>query len=913
MLYASYTLYELVPDILKPIYDAPASNGEQMTETSDSILARIVEIFEVTRQDQHLQFLNIDPEGITSDEIGFDRSGRLRAWSTLEKVVGSIDDLKAHRQGLSFVGVLGHFTAGKSTLINAIVGDKQQRKADPNPTDKTITLIGHPKNIAKLRENTFTSIDGISIDSGPSIGVLEDIVLVDTPGLGNAAAEHDMAERFLHLCHVIIVTIDGQVPLADTAGNLLLLDKAINRLGEVPKIFAVTKSVKFLTDRKGDFDTHWDQSAADNFWAGVKSRLTSDTRFVGSGANIDEIPVVFIDSIEGYNIETLIDMFVPVTRNESQRPRTYDAQVRYVTQVVLEAIIVINAYLKDRLTNLSSLHTQARSKAIEAKNILTRRQDGVLTAIATATVKIDELQEADDITQRLLAVPEPTEHLLRDRFGEFHAAINEIENHLKKVELESIESLKQETKKESQGHFRLFFCSKKAYPSSEVCRRTIERLISLRPYDEHSLLTAVCAYFEKAHNNIVWDINGKWSHSSLERSAKVITTAFTEAFQALAGGLGAYNSSYNVAAKAFVAYLTQPNSRKLLAEYGVVLFDDKDEDVALEAAELNTSNFSAFETVDKASKDIKTDLAKIVSDEVEELSKANIGDIEQRLAIPSFDHKDLQTLYEKRQQGFEKEVHEFLSDVETNIETSKARMGTARAICKDQVKDIWLGWVEFAVKIIVIWFVLFATIEVIKNSDIALYDWLAEFVATSWVGVLLSVAGASLVELLKFGVKRNNEFVSPSTFSFGLRALYDFAKKRRRISLAFHEKVDLAFEALNQKMGQKAPEINSHIQGILETKIDAAVEEAGITELKDILQKYRDDRVSTYRKFRQLFANATNTLRTELTTVSESKSNESVDMVLDRISDTQTAVTDFFEDMQGFETELASACDGDVT
>ena len=77
-----------------------------------------------------------------------------------------------------------------------------------------------------------------------------------------------------------------------------------------------------------------------------------------------------------------------------------------------------------------------------------------------------------------------------------------------------------------------------------------------------------------------------------------------------------------------------------------------------------------------------------------------------------------------------------------------------------------------------------------------------------------------------------------------------------------------------------------------------------VQQLKKVLQKYRDDRVTTYQRFRKLFANATNALRTELTTVSEKKSKESVDIVLDRVSDTQTAVTTFFEEMQGFEKEL---------
>ena len=876
-----------------------------MTESSDNTLDRLAEILKSISEDQHLQFLNIDPEDITPDEIRFDRSGRLRAWSRLEKVVCSIDDLRSHQHGLAFVGLLGHFSAGKSTMINAIVGDPGQREAYPNPTDKTITLICHPRNIADLRENPFTSIDGVTIEAGPSIELLENIVLVDTPGLGNLAAEHDMAERFLHLCHVIVVTIDGQVPLADTAGNLSLLDKIINKLGDVPKIFAVTKSVQFLSDRKGDFATHWNQTAADNFWAGVTSRLTSDARFSRAGTSIDDIPVIFVDSIDGYNIGALIEKFVPITQDASQRPRTYDAQVKYVVQIALEAIKVFNAYLQDRLANLSSLHSQARTKADEARNMLARRQDAVLSAIVTATTKIDTLQQADDITQRLLPVPEPTEVLLRDRFGEFHAAINGIENHLRDVERETTNSLRKESERSTGGQFRLFFCSKKEYPKEELCRNAMDVLSNLRSYDEHNLLIAIASYFEKAHDDIVWDIESRWSNRSLERSAKVITTAFTEAFQALAGGLGTFISSYNVAARAFVAYLTQPTSKKLMAEYGVVLFDDDDESLALEAAELANSDFAAFGTADKVSKDVRTELARIVDDEVRELADSNIGDISQRLGVPSFEHTDLHQFYDNHDKRFRHEANQFLSEVQANIEASKTQMAEARAVCKDTVKDIWLGWFEFTVKMGVIWVVLYATIAIVKRSDFQLYDWLADFAETSWEVLLLSMVGALIVELLKFGARRNNDFVSPSTFSFGLRAIYDFAKGKKRIKTAFDEYLDSASGRLRQRLKEKSLEISAQTHRILGSKIDAAVSEAGVADLKDVLQKYRDERVSTYQRSRQLFMNSTNTLRTELSTVSETKSTESVDRVLERISDTQIAVTTFSEEMQTFEKELA--------
>lgn len=877
-----------------------------MTENSDNTLDQLAEIFESISEDRHLQFLNIHPEEITPDKIQFDSSGRLRAWSQLEKIVYSINDLRSHKHGLAFVGMLGHFTAGKSSMINAIVGDPEQRRADRNPTDKTITLICHPKNVAQLRENSFTSIDGISIDVGPSIELLKDIVLVDTPGLGNEAAEHDMSERFLHLCHVIIVAIDGRVPLADTAGNLALLDKAVNRLGDVPKIFAVTKAVEFLRDRKGDFDTDWDQHAADNFWAGVKSRMTSDSRFVGASKSIDDVPVVFVDSIDNYNISTLIDMFVPIIQDESQRPRTYTAQVKYVVQISLESIKVFNAYLNERLENLRSLHSQAKTKADEAKSMLSRRQDSVINAVVTATKKIDELQQSADISQRLLMVPEPSELLLRDRYGEFHAAINNVENHLRDVERQATNSLRESAKQHTVGHFRLFFCVKKEFPSEELLRQSTEVVSNLRSYDQHSLLIALTNYFEKAHGEVVYDIENRWSNRSLESSAKVITTAFTEAYQAWAGGLGDYISSYNLAARAFVAYLMQPTQKKLLAEYGVVLFED-DENMVLEAAELTNSDFAAFGSADNVTKDIKSELARIVNAEAHELAQANIGEVSDQLTTPSFDQSDLSNIYDNHDKGFHQEVEVFLSEVQVNLATSKVKMNEARASCKDDIKDIWLGWLEFVAKIAVIWVVLYTTIIVVKKSDFQLYDWLYNIATTNWIMLSLSVVGALIVELLKFGFRRNNEFVSPSTFSFGFRSLYEFTKAKRRIEKSFYEYFDSTVLRLKQRLSEKALEIGAHTHRVLGTKTEASVDDAGVTNLKDVLQKYRDERVSTYQRFRQQFINSTDTLRIELNTVSETKSTESVDRVLDRISDTQLAVTSFLGEMQTFEAQFEQA------
>lgn len=878
-----------------------------MTDTDDERLDSLGEIYNSINLEQHLQFLNIDPQKITAEEIQFDRSGRLQAWSQLQKIVCSVDDLKAHKDGLAFVGILGHFTAGKSTLINAIVGNAEQRAADPNPTDKTITLICHPDNLTKLRTNSFTSIEGVGIEPGPPVELLRNIVLVDTPGLGNNEAEHDMAERFLHLCHVIIVTVDGMVPLADTAGNLSLLDKAINRLGDVPKIFAITKSANFLSDRKGEYETHWDQKAADQFWMGVKSRMTSDPRFATAVATIESIPAVFVDSKDDFNIDKLKSAFVPITQDTAQGPRTYRAQVTYIVQIASEALRTFNSYLVDRLSNLNALYSEAKRKADEAKNMLARRQDSVISAIETATEKIDEIREEDYISQAVLPIPEPSEFLLSDRFGDFHAAINQVTTQLRDIENSVGKSVGEVVQQKTRSHFRLFFASTKSFDTEELVGYAKSFNSNLQSLDKHNILIAINIYFEKAHEDIVWMIRRKWTADSLGDSAKSIRTVFTAAYQALAGGLGSFIESYNIAARAFVAYLAQPTSKKLLAEYGVVLFNEDDESLELEAAELENSDFESFSEADKAVSNTKTELSDIVGREQQELSKFNVPELLDELRVPVFEYPDFIELHENCQQALKNDLQIFLSDSANILESSTKELKNARAICMDGIKEIWLGWFEFSIKIAVIWVVLFGSLFVIKQNDIQIYDWLNEFAIYGWQPILFSVVGAAIFELFKFVIKRNNDFVSPTTFSFGLRPLIQFAKKRRRVRSTFDEGVRNALKQLNQRLRERPLEVGKQIHRVLENKFDVIVKEAGGTDLRAALIGYREERVGTYQRGRQAFINATNSLRKELGTVSESKGKESVDRVLDRISDTQESVTEFSEQLQDYGEQLSKS------
>lgn len=54
---------------------------------------------------------------------------------------------------LFYAGILGHFSAGKSSTINSLLdtwNSKHERITDLNPTDTTITLITKEKNAPSL-------------------------------------------------------------------------------------------------------------------------------------------------------------------------------------------------------------------------------------------------------------------------------------------------------------------------------------------------------------------------------------------------------------------------------------------------------------------------------------------------------------------------------------------------------------------------------------------------------------------------------------------------------------------------------------------------------------------------------------------------------------------------------------------
>lgn len=143
---------------------------------------------------------------------------------------------------LFYAGILGHFSAGKSSTINSLLdtwNSKHERITDLNPTDTTITLITKEKNapslVGVIKEGHVT-IRLEPVDSD----VLEEIVLVDTPGTGDPQFIEEVARDFLPICDLILFVFSAASPLDKSDVPLLL--ELHQRLPFVPIHFVVTRT-----------------------------------------------------------------------------------------------------------------------------------------------------------------------------------------------------------------------------------------------------------------------------------------------------------------------------------------------------------------------------------------------------------------------------------------------------------------------------------------------------------------------------------------------------------------------------------------------------------------------------------------------------------------------------------------------
>ena len=135
------------------------------------------------------------------------------------------------------VVVIGEFNAGKSTFINALLGDELLQMGI-TPTTEAIHLIRYGET-ANRKPNMRE--DGIYEWTHPNTGAVG-VSLVDTPGTGSVFQKHEKtAKAFLHRSDLVIFVISAKRALAETERLYLELARDYGK-----KIILVVNQVDLL-------------------------------------------------------------------------------------------------------------------------------------------------------------------------------------------------------------------------------------------------------------------------------------------------------------------------------------------------------------------------------------------------------------------------------------------------------------------------------------------------------------------------------------------------------------------------------------------------------------------------------------------------------------------------------------------
>ncbi|MBN8635575.1 MAG: dynamin family protein [Anaerolineae bacterium] len=125
------------------------------------------------------------------------------------------------REMFFLVVVIGEFNAGKSSFINALLGDELLAMGI-TPTTDAIHVIRYNENSprkANIRE------DGIYEWTHPNT-IATGVALVDTPGTGSVFQKHEkIAKQFLHRSDLVIFVISAKRAFAETERLYLELAK----------------------------------------------------------------------------------------------------------------------------------------------------------------------------------------------------------------------------------------------------------------------------------------------------------------------------------------------------------------------------------------------------------------------------------------------------------------------------------------------------------------------------------------------------------------------------------------------------------------------------------------------------------------------------------------------------------------
>lgn len=126
-----------------------------------------------------------------------------------------VDELLATLEDLFTIVIVGEFNAGKSSLINALFGEKL-RAEGPIPVDDVISILRHGEQASLKRLSDYV------VEQFYPIEFLRNITLVDTPGTNSIVQRHqEITEDYIPRADLVLFVTSIDRPLSESERKFL--------------------------------------------------------------------------------------------------------------------------------------------------------------------------------------------------------------------------------------------------------------------------------------------------------------------------------------------------------------------------------------------------------------------------------------------------------------------------------------------------------------------------------------------------------------------------------------------------------------------------------------------------------------------------------------------------------------------
>lgn len=196
------------------------------TENVETKLATDYEALRRREYELISQMLDVLPK---VDNLGDERLGQMR-------------DALFHADHPFLIVLVGPFSSGKSSILNALLGEPELLTIGPVPTTDRISILRWGEQ--EQRMSSGGEVDTVFYPSP----LLEKVSLVDTPGLESVFQKHEgITRRFLHRADVVLMVM--LATQAMTARNLEYL-QTLKEYGK--KVILVINQIDLLTAEEAE-------------------------------------------------------------------------------------------------------------------------------------------------------------------------------------------------------------------------------------------------------------------------------------------------------------------------------------------------------------------------------------------------------------------------------------------------------------------------------------------------------------------------------------------------------------------------------------------------------------------------------------------------------------------------------------